>query len=212
MRKALIICGILALCLIGWKSYSRRSVSVEIAPGYALTYTVAWGWGMDQQLTLAQRWVPRAIASSEWIEIWKKPYNSGAAVYATEQGDRFFVGTSYRLLIIDISQRKIFSSCDTAAIPPRKTPTEPLPPQGSAADEGFDPEALGLTRYILPEMSAGAAPTNPPPSRYYPGLRYLGRFGIVRPQGSALSRGSDVRFVPAQNEPEPRLALQVHCG
>ncbi len=212
MRKALFICGILALCLIGWKSYSRRSVSVEIAPGYTLTYTVAWGWGMDQQLTLAPRWVPRPIASSEWIEIWKRPYNSGAAVYATEQGGRFFVGTSYKLLIVDISQRKIFSSCDMEAIPPRKTPTERLPPQGNAADEGLDPEALGLTRYISPGTSAGAAPTNPPPSGYYPGLRYLGRFGIVGPQGSALSRGSEVRFAPAENEPEPRLALQMHCG
>jgi hypothetical protein len=212
MRKALIICGILALCLIGWKSYSRRSVSVEIAPGYALTYTVAWGWGMDQQLTLAQRWVPHPIASSEWIEIWKRPYNSGAAVYATEQGDRFFVGTSYRLQIVDISQRKIFSTCDTATIPTRKTTPEQLPPQGSAGDDEAAPQAPGLMRYILPETPAGAAPTNPPPSRYYVGLRYLGRFGIVGPQKSASSRGSEVGFVPAQNEPEPRLALQVHCG
>lgn len=212
MRKTLIICGILALCLAGWKSYSRRSVSIEIDPGYSLTYTVSWGWGMDQKLTLAQRWVPRPIASSEWIEIWKRPYNSGAAVYATEQRDRYFVGTSYRLLIVDISQRQIFSSCDTATIPPRKTPAARLLTQESVEREKADPGARDLTRYILPETPAGAVPNNPPPSRYYEGLRYLGRFGIVAPQSSVSSRGSEVRFVPAQNEPEPQLALQVHCG
>lgn len=160
MRKALIICGILALCLIGWKSYSRRSVSVEIAPGYALTYTVAWGWGMDQQLTLAQRWVPHPIASSEWIEIWKRPYNSGAAVYATEQGDRFFVGTSYRLQIVDISQRKIFSTCDTATIPTRKTTPEQLPPQGSAGRRGCPPSP-GPHAIYPARNTRGSSPDEP---------------------------------------------------
>lgn len=212
MRRAIIILGLLALCLVGWNTYSRRSARVEITPDHALTYTVAWGWGMDQQLTLDQRWVPRPIASSEWIAIWKRPYNSGAAIYATEQGERYFIGTTYKMLVVDLAQHRVFSSCDEASIPARTPLAERLLSDGREGYERNDPAGLDLARYILPDIPAGAVPNEPPPSKYYQGLRYLGRFGIVAPERRVFSRGNEVRFAPASREPEPRLALQLHCG
>ncbi len=212
MRSAAIICGFLALCLAGWHAYFRQSAIVSITPEYALTYTVAWGWGMDQQMTLSRRWVPRPIATSEWIEIWKRPYNSGAAVYVTDQGDRYYVGTTSKLLIADIPQGRIYSSCDTREIPMRTALGKKLLLYSAQGYEQIDPGAFALNRYIGRETPAATVSNEQPPSGYYRGLRYLGRFGIVEPNKRVKSRGSEVRFVPAQNEPEPRLALQFHCG
>ena len=212
MRSAAIICGFLALCIAGWHAYFRQSAIVSITSEYALTYTVAWGWGMDQQVAFSRRWVPRPVATSEWIAIWKRPYNSGAAVYVTDRGDRYYVGTTYKLLIVDIPQGRIYSSCDTFQIPARTALGEKLLLSGAQGYQQMDPGAFALNRYIGKETLAGAAPNEPPPSRYYLGLRYLGRFGIVEPDKRVTSRGSEVRFVPAQNEPEPRLALQFDCG
>ncbi|HWU65058.1 MAG TPA: hypothetical protein VN112_23810 [Ensifer sp.] len=212
MRRAIIVGGILALCLAGWNIYSRRSTRVDITANHALIFTVAWGWGMDQQLTLSHRWAPGSVAASEWIEIWKRPYNSGMAVYATQRGDRFYIGTSYKMLIVDPSQRRIVSSCDTTMIPQRTALGEQLLLRGRDSYEMIDPGGVDLTRYIRQDVPAGAVPEQPRPSRYYAGLRYLGRFGVVGPDRSVGSRGSEVRFVPAENEREPRLALQFHCG
>ncbi|MCJ8508527.1 hypothetical protein MUU53_11450 [Rhizobium lemnae] len=93
------------LVAAGWHSLTRRSTAVELGPDLTLTYTVAWGFGMSQRFTVGQRWRPWSSVTSGWIEILQKPYNSGAAVYASEDGKTCYIGTSYNLIVIDASQK-----------------------------------------------------------------------------------------------------------
>lgn len=211
MRRAILIFCVVGMCFVGCQASSRRSATIDLKPGSALTYTVAWGLGMDQRLSLKQGWEPWAAASSEWIEIWKKPYNSGAVVYASEDGDTYYIGTSYNMVVLALTDGTISTSCDKDTIPKRTTLADQLLSQGAERYEQIDPGAPPVTAYIPQDALGGEAPVTPPQSKYYSGLWYLGRFGIVDP-GHGLSRGKEVRFVPAENSPEPRLGLQFHCG
>jgi hypothetical protein len=213
MRRAILICGVLGVCYVGWEAFSQRSATIDLKPGHALTYTVAWGLGMDQRLTLKHGWEPWSAVSSKWIEIWKRPYNSGAVVYGSEDGNSYFIGTSYNMVVLALAERTMYASCDKQMVPKRTTLADQLLFQGPDRYEQIDPGASQLTGFIPQETSGGAVPATPPLSKYYLGLRYLGRFGIVDPgRKHGPSRGNEVSFVPAESSPEPRLGLQFHCG
>jgi hypothetical protein len=192
-----------------------RSTTVDIQPQeYSLAYTVAWGMGMDQRLTLERDGSPWAVASTGWIELWDKPYNSGAVVYASEDGQTYLIGTGYKLFFLSPRREVLWTSCNQDVIPKRTLFAERLSIEGrERLDEQIDPGALSVHRFIRVDELAGEVPAAPPQSRYYLGLRYLGRFGIVWPErGIEPNRGNEVRFVPASNSPEPRLGLQFSCG
>lgn len=213
MRRVILLCTLLGICFVGWQVFSRRTATIDLRPGYALSYTVAWGLGMDQQLTLNRGWMPWDTVSSPWIEIWKKPHNSGAVVYSSEDGETYSIGTSYNIVVVALSKGTILARCNEAAIPKRAALAEQLLFQGAQHYEQIDPGAVRFPAYVRPEASAGGVPATPPLSRYYQGLRYLGQFGIVDPgPRNGLSRGTEVRFIPAGNYPEPRLGLEHHCS
>jgi hypothetical protein len=215
MRRAIIGCCVIGLCYFAWQTFTRRSTTVDIQPPeYSIAYTVAWGMGMDQRLTLERDGIPWAVASTGWVELWDKPYNSGAVMYASEDGETYFFGTGYKLFSLSPKSGVLWSSCEQDVIPKRTPFAERLSVEGrERLDEQIDPGALGVHRFIRGDELAGKVPAAPPQSRYYSGLRYLGRFGIVRPEpGVDPRRGNEVRFVPAGNSPEPRLGLQFSCG
>jgi hypothetical protein len=144
--------------------------------------------------------------SSEWLEIWKKPYNSGIAVYLSEAGAYYF-GTYYRIYIFDPSQGTLKASCHPKDVPAR-TPLATQLEGFSREDDTIDPGAKQPFSFVEAEHESVSIPTSPPSSRYYANLKYLGRFGLVRSGG----RGGKVIFVSAGRAPEPRLGLRINCG
>lgn len=184
-----------------------RSATVVLEPSrYNLTYTLAWGWGMKERFSIKPAGALISGSSSVWIEIWRKPYNSGVALYRSADGAIYYLGLSYRLFWFQDGTLR--SSCDRADLPAYT----PLGAQLAKAREHqtmetLDPRAEHLFRYIE-SGQMGPIPPSPPDSRYYANLKYVGRFGLVR----ATGRGSEAGFVPADKGPEPRLGLDPSCG
>lgn len=202
----LLICAAYA----GWRELLTRSVTIRLEPsGYDLTYTMAWDTGMREKVTLSKVGSLFQGASSKWVELWKRPYNSGLSVYRTKDGSRYYLGTVYMLFIFETASGTMRSSCD----PDSYTRFTELGQQldfyrSNDVVRTLDPEGRHLFVYIEPDEQGGPVSDMPPPSRYYAGLDYLGRFGVVRSDG----RGNEVRFVPAGRAAEPRNSLVSQCG
>ena len=216
IRRALVVLGGVCVVYAVWHTVMTRSTTIPLAStGYELTYSMAWGWGMEERLSLQEPGALWPAQSSKWIEIWERPYNSGMVVYVSDDGQTYYFGTGYSLYFFEPSRSALWTTCDKDDIPKRTPFAERLSQYGSdPANEDVDPGAPRLLQYIQPNEASGTIPTSPLPSRYYAGLRYLGKFGLVAPdgRGRGRGRGDEVRFVPAGNSPEPRLGLQVSCG
>lgn len=211
MRRAILLCMLATLLVAaGWHSLTRRSTAVELGPNLTLTYTVSWGFGMSQRFTFGERWKPWASISTEWIKIWDKPYNSGAAVYASEDGKTYYIGTSYILIVIGASQKSFEMRCDSSLALSRTGLAQQLLVYGFRGQEQIDPGAPPLFGYLDQSAHTGTLPYGPPQSKYYKAVRYLGKFGIIA-EGNQ-NRGSGVGFVSAEDSPEPRLGLEANCG
>jgi len=192
-----------------WKAGMTHSAAVNLQPvPYSLTYTMAWGLGMDERFAIRRTGSLWFEQSSGWIELWKKPYNSGLALYRSSNGDAYYLGLTYKLFIFDPSSGALWTSCDTDSIPAYTPLGEQLSrSENYEVQEVLDPKAPHLFEYI--EINQlGAMPASPPKSRYYADLEYLGKFGLIRSRG----RGSKVGFTPADRAPEPRLGLDFSCG
>ncbi|MDM9623580.1 hypothetical protein [Rhizobium sp. S96] len=211
MRRIFLIIGIICFAYTVWHVAMSRSITVRLEPvGYELTYSMAWGLGMKERLTLRKFGAFWPTQSSEWIEIWKKPYNSGMVVYVSDDGDTYYFGTGYRLHFFQPGEGVYSTPCDKGNIPKRTPLARRLSFFGAdAADEDIDPGAPRLFEYVPANKPGGAVPSSPPPSRYYAGLRYLGKFGLV---ATSEGRGNELRFVAAGTSVEPRLGLQFSCG
>lgn len=201
---------ILVSVFLGWSWMMQRSTTVTLQDtDYSLTYRVAWGFGMKERLMLGKTEAPWSLASSQWVEIWKKPYNSGAVLYVSNDGQTFYIGTYYKLGIAMPDSKRLVMTCDKADIPKLTQLGRHI-----SASQDFeqvkiiDPEGQSFPSYIEADVP-GRTTTGPPtPSKYYIDLQYIGRFGVVR----GKSRGKDVRFVSSDNAPEPQMSLNVHCG
>ncbi|MGF9563518.1 hypothetical protein [Neorhizobium sp. JUb45] len=214
---------VLVLLLIGaayagWRVFLTRSVTIRLEPaGYELTYTMAWDTSMRERVTLSKVGSPFQGASSEWIELWKRPYDSGLSVYRNQDGSRYYLGTVYKLLIFEPASGSLSSHCNPDAAPARTDLGAQLEFYNShEVRESLDPGGRDLFEYIEEDQVSGAVPDDPPESRYFTGLQYLGRFGLVRPPkswpGSGAGRGDEIRFVPAGHAPEPQGSLVSRCG
>jgi hypothetical protein len=177
---------------------------------------------MEQRLALKHGMKPWTAASTGWTEILSKPFNSGAVVYANEDAKIYYIGTRFNMVIATLTDGAMHTTCDEEIIPKPTALAEQLLFRGTKSapfvrnikwEEQIDPGAPQLMTYIPRDAIGGAVPNHPPLSKYYLGLRYLGKFGIVEPGRShEASRGSEVRFVAAEHSPEPRLGLHFHCG
>jgi hypothetical protein len=193
-----------------WIYNTRRAATVSLeGTGYELRYTMAWGWGMEQKLDVARVRAWRPQTSSAWIETWKRPYNSGAAVYRSEDGNTFYLGTIYNLMVFHPKEGHLLEIYSQDGVPERTTLGTMIKSAASYdTKKSIDPAAQHLFRYVEPEQRTGPIPSDPPMSKYYTGLRYLGRFGLLR----APWRGGPPQFVPAGEEAEPQLALEFSRG
>ncbi|GLK67405.1 hypothetical protein GCM10008179_10430 [Hansschlegelia plantiphila] len=199
----------IAASYVAWGLLMTRSKTVRLEDsGFSLSYMMAWGWGMDERLSLTRRWFDFSGPSSEWLSLWKKPYNSGVAIYRSKENGEYYFGAIYRLFTLDTKSGELRSSCDSEGAPRRSELGERLAKAERVDADRIDPASEHLFRYVERDQSHGEIPASPPDSKYYVDLRYLGRFGLVRSGG----RGNEIRFVPPEQASEPRLALETSCG
>ena len=211
MRKAIVLTIVAGLCVAGCRNLTQRSVAVSLGSlDYDVVFTVAWGTGMDQQFTLQRDGAPLSAVSSRWIEIFDKPYNSGATLYVSDDGTTYYLGASYTLLTIVPGKGTLEATCNSEALPKRTPLGDLLLNSEWDMDEELDPGAPRVNRYVPTEESIAVLPNPAPHSKYYEGVRYIGRFGVTDDDGRG--RGSGVGFAPATIAPEPRLGLEFSCG
>ncbi|WP_434712342.1 hypothetical protein NMA58_03420 [Rhizobium sp. YTUHZ045] len=208
MRYVLVMIGAVCLVYAAWHAAMVRSTTIRLEPaGYQLTYSVAWGLGMEERFALKKLGAVWPSQSSEWTKIWKKPYNSGMVVYVSDDGKTYYFGTGYRLHFFQPERDAYWTTCHNGSIPKRTPLAERLSFFGSdPADEGIDPGAPRLFEYVRANEASGEIRGSPPASRYYAGLKYLGRFGLVATT-KGRGRGEEVGFVPAGTSLE-----QFSCG
>ena len=193
-----------------WHFAMTRTASTRL-PGdtYTLSLAMAWGWGMEERIAIRRIGALWPGPSSGWIELWKRPYNSGLSVYRSTENGTYYLGALYQLYIFEPGSGTLRASCNIEDVPPRTVLGEQLSSrETTASDAQVDPGTVGLFNYIGNDEETGDIPPDPPDSTYYRNLKYLGKFGLVRSEG----RGNEVRFVPANRGREPRLSLDIRCG
>ncbi|KEA06623.1 hypothetical protein CN09_06435 [Rhizobium rhizogenes] len=210
MRRSVAI-GLMLICgaYFLWKAQMTRAASISLEPTpYNLTYTMVWGWGMEQRFSITPIGALLSGPSSGWMDIWKEPYNSGLALYRTLDGRTYYLGLSYQLFWFHAPSEALVATCDKRNIPAYTSLGEQISKLTDyKAIEALDPGARHLFQYVETDQR-GTIPKMPPNSRYYANLQYLGKFGLVGAQG----RGDEVGFAPAGKAPEPRLGLDFSCG
>lgn len=158
---------------------------------------------------LGKAGVPWSLTSSKWAEIWKKPYNSGAVLYVSNDGQTYYIGTYYKLGIAIPDSKSLLMTCDKGAIPKLTQLGQRI---SSSRDFGqvkiIDPEGQRFPSYIEADVPNATTTGSPSLSKYYVDLQYIGRFGVVRGKGW----GGNVRFASSDTSPEPQMSLNVHCG
>ena len=214
MRR-LTVWLLLVSALLGfWHLWMQRSKTIALeSHDYNLTYTISWGWGMDQSFVIAKSSNPLSSIKSGPVEIYAKPYNSGLAVFRSTDGKTYYLGFGYRLFRFDASTGQLYTSCDHKKdVPTYSEFAKALLQATSHQDrERLDPGARRLSEYVEPDRTGDVA-GEPQASRYYTGLMYLGKFGLVAERKGFFRRGNYVDFVPAKNGAEPRFSLNFHCG
>jgi hypothetical protein len=160
MRKAILLIIVVGLCVAGCRNLTQRSIAVWLgSSGYEVVFTVAWGTGMDQQFTLQRQGTPLSAVSSRWIEIFDKPYNSGATLYVSDDGTTYYLGAFYTLLTIMPGKGTLETTCNGEARPKRTPLGELLLNSEWDMDEKLDPGAPRINRYIQTEESSSTLPT-----------------------------------------------------
>jgi hypothetical protein len=202
---------VVSICLVlvfagyaAWRTEMTRSVTVPLeGTGYDLIYTVAWGWGMEEKFSLTRAESVMSGLSSRWIEIWKKPYNAGMALYRSQDGATYYLGMSFNIFLFDSASGILDVFCD------RKRHVERFPEAIAGHGGGeFVDGAPRLQRYVYERLQP-RIPSAPPESKFYVNLKYLGKFGVTNSKGW---RGDGVSFVPADDTSEPRNGLDGRCG
>lgn len=209
MRRLLIISLVAILAGYAvWKVEATRSTTIRLeSAGYDLTYSMVWGWRMEEQFSLKRVGTLLPGPSSGWAEIWQRPYNSGLALYRSVEGRTYYLRLANQLFTFEPMSGALKTFyCDTGL--PRYTPLglQLSMLKSQEEIEAADPGARYLFNYIEADQR-GTRPQSTPDSRYYTSLKYLGKFGLVRSEG----RGDQVGFVPADKAPEPRLSLNIDC-
>jgi len=197
-----------------WRSAMRSSTTVTLdQTGYELTYTIAWGWGMDERIDLSRAgaWLPGPTSGWEWI--WKKPYNSGVVVYRSDDGKTYYLGLTRNLFRFEPATGTLKEVTEIEDRPPFTPLAEKISSMRRHEEiDAADPGAPWFPAAV-PAGFRSVVPTSPPRSRYYRGLSYLGRFGVLLlrdgPLRDGSMRGDGTAFAPADATPEPRLPLHV---
>lgn len=179
MRLAFAVMGIVCFIYAVWHAAMTRSLTIRLeTAGYELTYSMSWGLSMEERLSLRKFGGLWSSPTSEWTDIWKKPYNSGVVVYVSDDGQTYYFGIGYKLDVFQPKQGAYWTTCDSENVPRRTPFAERLSAGGyDAADDEIDANRRQLFEYINADDSSSAVPSLPPPSKYYAGLKYLESFG-----------------------------------
>ena len=214
MRRLLAASLVIAAlsCAYFFHLHNTRSSTVQLTrDGYSLTFKMRWGWGMEESFQFTANndgWLSSG-SSSPWIEILAKPYRSGLAVYVSADNRSYYVGTGYQLFIMETQSGDLQATCSASDVPPYTMLGKQLSNSRTRGEaDGINPGGKDLFEYIEPEQLSGKTSTEPPASKYYANIKYLGKFGLVRSGG----RGNEIRFVSSDIIPEPRMALNPNCG
>ena len=93
----------------------ERSASIELGDtGIRLTFSVIWGWGMQQKLSISTG--SSELFETKTEEVWKKPYNAGGPVYADTSGRKFLVFLHSGIFRVDTVSNRIEKLCDRKVI------------------------------------------------------------------------------------------------
>lgn len=206
----LVIVTTASVSLLGdfWRSLMSSSTTVALEQtGYAATYSVAWGFGMNEKMSVARVDGTGFEPSSGWTEIVSKPYNSGMFLYRSVDGKVYYIGQGMGFYRFVPSTGEFQHSCsikDFVVDTRLGAATAGTEDFDTTARKASDPGAPSLQGYLDPN-EGGAIVRSPPASKYYENLVFLGRFGIR----SGGLRGSDVGFVSMT--PEPVAGLGSRC-
>lgn len=109
-----VVVGIPTLVVLAWLYYisKERTVSVPINNNFDLNFTVIWGWGMDQRVSISQSGKVSAEASQE---IFKKPYSSGGPLFSSKDSSHYYVVLRFGAYDIDVTSGTITHLCSLDA-------------------------------------------------------------------------------------------------
>jgi hypothetical protein len=192
--RAIHSAGLTALALIltleGCDKFNTRTVSVPISvSGVTLTYSLTWGWGMSQKICLSQGRCWPWSTSSPSSEVWKRPYNAIAPVYATLDGSIYYIGHNWGVWRVRFANGSIESLCDF-----KQAVESDLSQDGNTAASARS--QIGITS-----------------SHQYKDLQYVGLFSLIpRDRGELRGRGDSVAFFTPHQVPEGIGGLSGSCG
>ncbi|HEY8064264.1 MAG TPA: hypothetical protein VIF40_05990 [Methylosinus sp.] len=204
-----VVVVLLAVTSVLWRSYIRRSTTITLGD-YDLTYAIDWGGilGMTEAFRFSRGPLSIFGASSGDLEIWKKPYNAGVTLYVVPDGSRYFLGSNFVDFVFEPKTGRLTKKCDLGPLPLTALGNRLRRTRDSSERDAIDPISHVLE--ATPE-TIGAPPTEPPASKYYSGLNYIGSFKLIY-RDPKSSQGDDVGFVPPSKAPEPRFGLDYKCG
>nr|CAD6597686.1 hypothetical protein RTCK_00508 [Rhizobium sp. TCK] len=203
---ALLLSAVYAL----WLATMVSSTTIALGDtGYAVTYSIAWGRGMDERVDVYGLGKPAVRLSGDWLDTWES--YSGVALYRSEDGNTYIFGVKPGIYRFDVTTRLMDYHCATSSIVSHTAAGASI-----AALTANQRSALSIDRkdhaYInLVEPSQDQRlPENPPASRYYEGLRFLGMFRVT--EGRRGTDGSRAAaFASSADIHEPMNALDGDC-
>jgi|TARA_R110002012_G_scaffold297890_1_gene496042 hypothetical protein len=208
-RIAVSVLGISALYAL-WMATMVSSTTIKLGDtGYAVAYRMAWGWGMEERVDVFHLDSPTVGQSGDWLDIWKKPNNSGMSLYRSEDGSAYLFGFAPGVYRFDVATGQMDYHCYTAGLVSPKAAgaslAAPITPEGTSTRR----RAQAYNSFIEPTR-AQEIPDDPPASRYYEGLRFLGMFGVTRGGRDAM-RGGTTAFASSEEGDELIDTLDGDC-
>jgi hypothetical protein len=203
---ALAVSGLYAL----WVATMVSSTTIKLGDtGYAVAYQMAWGWDMEERVDVFRLDSPSVGQSGDWLDIWKKPYNSGMSLYRSEDGRTYLFGFAPGVYRFDVATGKMEYHCYTAGLVSPKPPGTSLAAATTLEGTSTRRRAQAYISYIEPTRHQ-EIPDDPPASRYYEGLRFLGMFGVTRGGRDAI-RGGPTAFASSEESDELPDTLDGDC-
>lgn len=93
----------------------ERSTSIELGDtGKRLTFSVIWGWGMEQKLSISAG--SSELFETKTEEVWKKPFNAGGPVYRDPSGMTYYVFLFSGIFRVDTVSNQMEKLCDREII------------------------------------------------------------------------------------------------
>jgi hypothetical protein len=208
-RLAVFVSALSAVYAL-WLATMVSSTTIKLGDtGYAVAYRMAWGWGMEERVDVFRLDSPTVGQSGGWLDIWKKPYNSGMSLYRSEDGSTYLFGFAPGVYRFDVATGQMDYHCSTAGLVSAKAPEASLAVPTTLEGTSTRRRAQAYNSFIEP-TEGQEIPDDPPASRHYEGLRFLGMFGVTRGGRDAM-RGGPTAFASSEEGEEQIDTLDGDC-